>query len=62
MKNTVVVLMNDKVIVNEWYPTAEDAHKRFVELMEVNSAGKREDDRIVVCRMVDNHPMAYIEL
>ena len=62
MKNTVVVLINDKVVINEWHPTAEDAHKRFVELMDMNTEGKRESDRIVICRMVDNYPMAYVEL
>lgn len=62
MKNTVFVIFNGKFITNEWYPTAEDAHKRFVQLLDANKAGKREGDKIVVCRLVDDYPMAYVEL
>ena len=62
MKNTVFLMINGKFITNEWYPTAEDAHERFVELLDANKAGKREGDKIIVCRLVDDYPMAYVEL
>lgn len=62
MKNTVFLMMNGKLITNEWYPTAEDAHKRFTELVRVSRKKMRDTDMITVYRLQDGYPMAMEEI
>lgn len=62
MKNTVFLMMNGKFITNEWYPTAEDAHKRFTELVRVSRKKMRDTDMITVYRLQDGYPMAMEQI
>lgn len=62
MNNKVVVIMNGRVTVNELYTDANAAHERYKELVRVSKKGKRDTDMITVYRLLDDYPMAYVEL
>ena len=62
MNNRVVVMMNGRVTVNEFYTDANAAHERYKELVRVSKKGKRDTDMITVYRMLDDYPMAIEEI
>lgn len=62
MNNRVVVMMNGRITVNEFYTDANAAHERFKELARVSKTGKRDTYVITVYRLREDYPMAIEEI